>query len=154
MKPQIQSLPQESVLGLILFLIFINDLTDNIKSSVRLFANDCVLYRKIHSLQDCLILQEDALWESDWQMKFNVARCHSMRVTRNYSHKQILRDYTLHQQALGNVQSEKYLGITITEKMDWDQHISESSSKATKTLGFLRVNLAVAPKSTKKFSTP
>ena len=149
-KPQIQSLPQESaVLGPILFLIFINGLTDNIKSSVRLFADDCVLYKNIHSLQDCLILQEDALWESDWQMKFNVAKCHSMRVTRHYSHKQILHDYTLHQQTLENVQSAKYLGITITENMDWGQHISDSSSIATKILGFTPRNLAFAPKSTK-----
>ena len=47
------------LLGPILFLIFINDLLDNIRSSVRLFADDCVLYRNIHSLQDCLALQED-----------------------------------------------------------------------------------------------
>ena len=100
--------PRGSVLEPILFLIFINDLPDNIKSSVCLFADDCVLYRNIHSLQDCLILQEDldslALWEADWQMKFNVAKCHSMRVTRHYSHKQILHDYTLHKQTLENVQ--------------------------------------------------
>ena len=57
--PVLSSVPQGSVLGLILFLIFINDLPDNIKSSVCLFAEDCVLYRNIHSLQDCLILQED-----------------------------------------------------------------------------------------------
>ena len=43
----------------ILFLIFINDLPDNIRSSVHLFANDCVLYRNIYSIQDCFILQED-----------------------------------------------------------------------------------------------
>ena len=143
--PVLYGVPQGSVLGPILFLIFINDLTDNIKSSVRLFADDCVLYRNIHSLQDCLILQKDldslGLWEADWQMKFNVAKCHSMRVTRHYSHKQIIHDYTLHQQTLENVQSAKYLGITITEKMDWGQHISDISSKATKTLGFLRRNL-------------
>ena len=76
-----------------LFLMFINDLQDNIKSSVRLLADDCVLYRNIHSLQDCLILQEDldslGLWEAEWQMKFNVVKCHSMRVTLHYSHKQI-----------------------------------------------------------------
>ena len=133
--PVLSCVPQGSVLGPILFLIFINDLTDNIKSSVRLFADDCVLYRNIHSLQDCLILQKDldslGLWEADWQMKFNVAKCHSMRVTRHYSHKQIIHDYTLHQQTLENVQSAKYLGITITEKMDWGQHISDISSKAT-----------------------
>ena len=69
----------------------INDLPDNIRSSVRLFADDCVLYRNIHSLQDCLTLQEDLTslgqWEADWQMKFNVAKCHSMRVTRHQHHK-------------------------------------------------------------------
>ena len=116
-----------------LCLIFINDLQDNIKLSVRLFADDCILYRNIHSLQDCLILQEDldslALWEAHWQMQFNVAKCHSMRVTRHYSHKHILHDYTLHHQTLENVQSAKYLGITITENMDWGQHTPDISSK-------------------------
>ena len=143
------------VLGLILFLIFINDLPDNIRSSVRLFADDCFLYRNIHSTQDCFILQEDLTsigqWEADWQMKFNVAKCHSMRVTRHQHHKQILFDYSLHNQTLENVQSAKYLGITISDNMDWGQHISEISSKATKTLGFLRRNLvAFAPRSTKE----
>ena len=117
------------------------------------FADDCVLYRNIHSLQDCLILQEDldslGPWEAEWQMKFNVAKCHSKRVTQHYSHKQIINDYTLHQQTLGNVQSAKYIGITITENMDWVQLISNISSKATKTLGFLRRNLAFASRSNK-----
>ena len=85
-------------------------------------------------------------------MKFNVAKCHSMRVTRHYSHKQIIHDYTLHRQTLENVQSAKYLGITIKENMDWGQHtcISDISSKATKTLGYLRRNLAFASRSNKE----
>ena len=81
--PVLSGVPQGSVL----FLIFINDLPENIRSSVRLFANDCVLYRNIESPMDCQILQDDmnslAQWETDWQMKFNVAKCHSMRVTRH-----------------------------------------------------------------------
>ena len=81
--PVLSGVPQGSVLGPVLFLIFINDLPDIIRSSVHLFADDCVLYRNIHSLQDCLTLQEDLTslgrWEADWQMKFNVAKCHSMR---------------------------------------------------------------------------
>ena len=77
-----------------------------------------------------------------------MAKCHSMRVTRHQHHKQILFDYSLHNQTLENVQSAKYLGITISDNMDWGQHISEISSKATKTLGFLRRNLAFAPRST------
>ena len=102
--PVLSDVPQGSVLGPVLFLIFINDLPDNIRSSVRLFADDCGLYRNIHSLQDCLTLQEDLTslgqWEADWQMKFNVAKCHSMRVTRHQHHKQILFNYSLHNQTL------------------------------------------------------
>ena len=50
--PVLSGVPQESVLGPVLFLIFINDLPDNIRSSVRLFADDCFLYRNIKSPLD------------------------------------------------------------------------------------------------------
>ena len=100
--PVLSRVPQGSVLGPVLFHSFINDLPDNIRSSVRLFADDCVLYRNIKSPIDCQILQDDlsslAQWETDLQMKFNVAKCHSMRVTRHLPDKHILFDYTLHQQ--------------------------------------------------------
>ena len=107
--PVLSGVPQGSVLGSVHFLIFINDLSDNIRSSVRLFADDCVLYRNIKSPIDCQILQDDlnslSQWETDWQMKCNVAKCHSMRVTRHLPDKHILFDYTLHQQKLKQVQS-------------------------------------------------
>ena len=63
-------------------------------------------------------------------------------VNWHYSrHKQIIHDYTLHQQTLENIPSAKYLGITITENMDWGQHYSDTSSKATKTVR-LKVSFA------------
>ena len=131
---------------------FFHDLVSNLDCA--LFADDCVLYRNIESPTDCQILQDDlnslAQWEADWQMKFNVAKCHSMRVTRHPPDKHIQFEYTLHQQRLEQVQSAKYLGITISDDLDWGQHISEISSKATKTLGFLRRNLAFAPRHTKE----
>ena len=145
--------PQGLVLGPVLLLVFIHDLPDNIGSSACLFADDCVPYRNIRSLSDCLTLQDDrdslAHWEVDWQMKFNVAKCHSMRVTRHLPNKQVKFEYSLHQQKVEQVQSAKYLGITITEDLDWGQHTSEITSKATRTLGFLRRNLAFAPRQTK-----
>ena len=148
----LSGVPQGSVLGPILFLIFISDLPDNIRSSVRLFADDCVLYRNIYSIQDFLILQEDLTslgqWEADRQMKFNVAKCHSMRVTRQQHHKQILFIIPFTTKLWKT--SEKYLAVTISDNMDLGQHISEISSKATKTLSFLRRNLAFAPRSTKE----
>ena len=136
--PVLSGVPQGSVLGPVLFFIFINDLPDNIRSSVRLFADDCVLYRNVSSLLDCQILQDDlnslAKWEMDWQMKFNVSKCHSMRVTRLHPSRHIEFNYTLHQQTLEQVQSAKYPGLTITDDFDWGQHISEITCKATKTL--------------------
>ena len=68
-----------------------------------------------------------------------------MRVTRLHPSRHIDFNYTLHQQTLEQVQSAKYLGLTITDDLDWGQHISEITCKATKTLGFLRRNLALAP---------
>ena len=148
--PVLSGVPQGSVLGPVLFLIFINDLPDNIRSSVRLFADDCVLYRNIKTPTDCQILQDDlnslGQWETDWQMKFNVAKCHSMRVTRHLPSNQIQFNYSLHQQTLEQVESAKYLGITITDNLEWGQHVSEFFLKQLR----LWRNLALAPQHTKE----
>ena len=57
--PVLSDVPQGSVLGPVLFLIFINDLPGNIRSSVGLFADDCVLYKNMNSPKDCQIFQDD-----------------------------------------------------------------------------------------------
>ena len=89
--------------------------------TIRPFADDCVLYRNIKTLTDCQILQDDlnslGQWETDWQMKFNVAKCHSMRVTRHLPSNQIHFNYSLYHQTLEQVESAKYLGITITDNV-------------------------------------
>ena len=64
-------------------------------------------------------------------MKFNVAKCHTMRVTRHLPSNQIHFNYSLHQQTLEQVRSAKYLGLTIADDLEWGQHISEISCKAT-----------------------
>ena len=73
-----------------------------------------------------------------------------MRLTRHLPENQIQFEYSLHHQKLEQVQSAKYLGITITDNFDWGQHVSEISCKATKTMSFLRRNLALAPRHTKE----
>ena len=114
--PCLSGIPQGSVLGSILFLIFINDLPDNINSTVRLSADDCVLYRNIRRSDDQQILQDDlnklTQLEELRLMKFGVAKCHSMRVTKHPLPRQIIHDYSLHNQVLENISSAKYLEIT------------------------------------------
>jgi hypothetical protein len=70
--------PQGTVLGPILFLCHINDLPNSVKSSVRLFADDCLLYREINNENDHTTLQNDLKnlekWASDWGMRFNAKK--------------------------------------------------------------------------------
>ena len=78
--------PQGNVLGPLLFLVYINDLPDSLRSSdARLFADDSLLYRTVNGAKDNSLLQEDlsALeeWERIWQMSFNPSKCSIIRVT-------------------------------------------------------------------------
>jgi len=68
--------PQGTALGPLMFLLYINDITTNITSSIRLYVDDCVLYRVIHSEQDHHLLQQDlnriTQWTKQWQMSLNI----------------------------------------------------------------------------------
>ena len=81
--------PQGSVLGPILFMIFINDLPEHIKSKVRLFADDTAVYLAVSNLEHAQILQEDldrlAKWSLEWDMEFNPSKCIVIHVTRSKS---------------------------------------------------------------------
>ena len=57
--PVVSGVPQGTVIEPLLFLIFINDLPNCVQSRIRLFADDCILYRKIRSIKDTIILQDD-----------------------------------------------------------------------------------------------
>ena len=91
---------QETVRGPLLFLIYINDLPNNITTGtkVRLFADDCIIYRTIKSEEDSKILQKDLdeliKWETNWSMSFHPEKCQLLRVTKKK--KQINSKYFIH----------------------------------------------------------
>ena len=82
--------PQGTVLGPLLFLVYVNDIVSDIKSEIRLFADDCILYRETKSTVDSQILQDDInslfSWSKLWQMEFNVSKCHIMYFSRSKKH--------------------------------------------------------------------
>ena len=81
--------PQGTVLGPILFVCHINDLPDVVKSQVRLFADDCLLYRPINSQKDHDILQQDLknleTWAENWRMRFNAKKCYILSIKQKIS---------------------------------------------------------------------
>ena len=82
----ISGVPQGTVLGPLLFLLHINDLSSVVSSKVRLFADDCLIYRNIKNKEDQIALQKDLNllenWGNTWGMRFNAAKCNVMRVAR------------------------------------------------------------------------
>jgi hypothetical protein len=153
-KAPVQSgVPQGSVLGPLMFLLFINDLPEYVKnSSVRLFADDCVLYKEINEEKDATALQQDldALqkWEDDWKMEFHPQKCQLLRISRKK--KNISANYTIHNHTLEEVETAKYLGVTVHRTLSWNQHIQNITNKANSTRAFLQRNLQAAPQSTKE----
>ena len=135
--------PQGTVLGPVLFLLFINDLPECVNSSVRLFADDAAIYRKVSSQSDCRLLQKDldnlTSWEATWQMAFHPGKCKVMRITRATDTIDIT--YTLRGHPLEVVHSEKYLGVILDDKLSWSQQIKAVSGNGNGKLGFLRRNL-------------
>jgi ribonucleases P/MRP protein subunit RPP40 len=140
--------PQGSVLGPLLFIIFINDICDDISSQIRLFADDVVLYREIRSEEDRVILQSDldviVAWCQVNNMELNYSKCLVLHVTgrRQPPH----HGYVINECDLEKVNSLKYLGIYISSDLKWTEQVQYSVNKANRALGFVRRNLTKCSK--------
>ena len=124
--------PQGSVLGPILFLMFLNAMPQSLSSKVRLFADDAILYFEVASADDCQMLQSDlnklTEWEEKWLMSFNTSKCEVLTVTRKK--QPTLFNFSMHDQILNRVKSTKCLGVTIISDLNWNKHINQSAGKA------------------------
>ena len=120
------SRPQGTVLGPLLFLLHINDLLSVVSSKVKLFADDCLIYKNIKNKEDQIALQKDLnLLENlgnTWGMRFNAAKCIIVLVSRTHDPK--LFNYSLIGQVLEDVMDAMYLGVTLSNILEWSKHIA------------------------------
>ena len=150
-SPVMSGVPQGTVLGPLLFLVYINDMPECVKSEIKLFAEDSLLYRRIQNIADCHQLQEDLNklqeWEQRWQMDFNADKCEVICIT--YKKRPLCSDYTIHNQKLNIKTEAKYLGVTISSDLSWNRHADNVAKKANSTMGFLKRNIRSAPQAAK-----
>ena len=132
-------MPQGSVLGPLLFLLYINDLPLFVSSHVKLYADDTLIYKIINSAEEITILQRDlntlSEWANKWLMSFNPSKCVHLTITRKTN--PLKSSYSI----CGSVNSAKYLGVTITSNLSWSEHINNITNKANSIRAFLRRNL-------------
>ena len=144
--------PQGTVLRPLLFLMYINDLPDGLNSTVRLFADDALLYGTICCDEDTADLQNDLYrledWQQKWQMEFNPSKCKIMCFTTRRDPPK--REYVFCGEILEEVERHPYLGVMLDNKMRWSPHVETITSKANKILGLIKRNLWNCPKTVKE----
>ena len=130
--------PQGTVLGPLLFSLCINDISTNIDSEIRLFADDCVCYREIKDTEDTLKLQKDirSIGMLGKEMGYEISTCQMQYDANNKeTDKKIHASYTLEGTVLENIE---YFGVTITSELRWNTNVSNICTKANRIIGFLR----------------
>ena len=138
----LSGIPQGSVLGPLLFIIFINDLPNSIKESIcRLFADDCKLYHSVissdeNTLQKDLDLLEE--WSRIWQLPFNYDKCKVMHVGRNNTCNQ----YFMGGHKLKVTKEEKDLGVIIDSDFKFHRHSGSAIKRSNQILGLIKKSFA------------
>ena len=137
----LSGVPQGSILGPLLFFIYVNDLPKATTSlSVALYADDTKCFHRIKTSDDVIDLQRNhnkiCEWCDVWRMDLNKTKCSHLRITRNV--KSIETFYHLMNTPVNNVPAQKDLGILITPDLEWNLHVPKMTAKANKMLGFVK----------------
>jgi hypothetical protein len=136
--------PQGSVLGPLLFVLYINDLPENIKNKIKIFADDVKLIGDA-SKHDTIVndLKELEVWESIWLLKFNASKCKVMHVDFNDNPH---FDYFINGVLLEETEQEKDLGVLTHSSLLWNEQIKTSISKANQMICWITRNLIIRDK--------
>ena len=141
-SPVTSGIPQGSVLGPMLFVIYINDLPEVVdkNSYVYLFADDTKVFRQIKSHEDRDLLQKDIdnlkIWSDIWLLIFHPDKCVSMTVQTTDVTNQY--DYHMGDQILSNSACDQDIGVFLDKKLKFDKHFNHVVNQANKILAVAR----------------
>ena len=142
-KLVLSGVPQGSVLGPILFLIYINDFEDDITSKVFKFADYTKVFRKVTNDTDKQHLQDDldklVKWSEKWQMLLTFGKCKCIHI----GHGNMDEEYKMGDAILGRTTQEKDLGVTFSADMKVSEQCGIAASKGNKILGLIRRTIKV-----------
>ena len=130
--------PQGSVLGPLLFLIYINDIDEGVASGLLKFADDTKIFGVVANNEDIKKLQGDLInvcrWSKDWLMLFNVEKCKVMHI--GYNNKKV--NYEMDGKNLEVVDEEKDLGVIMQNDLKWNSQCTKAVKTANRVLGMIR----------------
>ena len=139
--PVLSGVPQGSILGPILFLIFVNDIPNTIENSqLYMFADDTKCHRSVSSTSDCYSLQNDlqqlSKWSQYWSMFFNDNKCVLLRFSPKPTHSTF--HYTINNSPISIQEHHRDLGVIMSNNFTWNAHYIFISAQAYKILGLIR----------------
>jgi len=130
-------IPQGSVLGPILFVIYINDLPEVVSCAVKIFADDSKLYNRVKHSSGQESLQQDleaaGVWSEKWQLLFNVGKCKVLHLGRSNPRT----TYVLGAQNIEETTEEKDLGVLVDNQLSFHAHTVKASNKGNQMLGLI-----------------
>ena len=151
--PVNSGVPQGSILGPLLFVLFINDISTGITSgtNICLFADDTKIWRSMNCVEDCNILQNDIDYLHDWcisnKMKFHSDKCKVVSINTKSSSSKLMHlsllpfsrfDYTLGNNILDYEVNEKDLGVIVNSNFSWVEQHNQLINKASQMLGLMK----------------
>ena len=146
-KSVLSGVPQGSVLGPILFLVYINDLEEGVTGKILKFADDTKLFRKVKEIGDKQNLQDDFdklfKWSEKWQMLFNFVKCKCIHTGQGNTGI----NYEMGGTILSKTVKEKDLGVTMNANMKVSEQCRIAASKGNQVLGMIRRNITYKEKS-------
>ena len=151
-SPVSSGVPQGSILGPLLFILYINDLPSAVSSTMKIFADDVAMYCSVDSQSDCIAFQDDldliTDWCSKWQMRLNPSKCELLCISNKHTPTKPLCYINNHLPHWAR--SVKYLGVIVDTKLSWNSNVSHVSKKATRVLNLLRRHMLTCKASSKQ----